>query len=78
MLKRPLFEQWFHDWWESHISLEINILQIEDHIKNLVNKLLIIGDKELAYYQKKNVYSAINGKFFKDFETVQRNGHYKN
>lgn len=44
-VKKPLFEQYFNDWWESRISLEINKFQKGEHIENLVNKLLLLGDK---------------------------------
>ena len=48
--KLSLIEQWLEDWWETYISAEMDIVDMDKGVRTLVNQLLCVGDDELAHF----------------------------
>jgi hypothetical protein len=75
--KLSLIEQWLEDWWETYISLEMDIAEMDKCIRMLVNQLLCVGDDQLAHYHDKPLISPVSGKPLINYQPFRFNSYIR-
>lgn len=75
MQRLSLIEQWVEDWWETYISLEMGIVEMDKCVRMLVNQLLSLGDDQLSQYRTKPIISPVTGRPLINYKPI-KNEHY--